>query len=110
MDHVGVVVDDLEAAIAFLVELGLELGPRRQSRDVGWTASSGSTVSESTSPWCGPRMWREAGAPPEQDLKPMQVLIRVGVDAPAREGTPMLKVVQENAEANDEAAERVVAR
>ena len=35
----------------------------------------------------------------------MHVLIRVGVDAPAREGTPLLKVVQENAEANDEAAE-----
>jgi len=26
MDHVGVVVDDLEAAIAFFVELGMELG------------------------------------------------------------------------------------
>ena len=25
MDHVGVVVDDLEAAIAFFVELGMEL-------------------------------------------------------------------------------------
>src|SRR5215211_5610198 len=28
MDHVGVVVDDLEAAIAFFVELGLELEGR----------------------------------------------------------------------------------
>ena len=25
MDHVGIVVDDLEAAIAFFVELGMEL-------------------------------------------------------------------------------------
>jgi catechol 2,3-dioxygenase-like lactoylglutathione lyase family enzyme len=49
MDHVGVVVDDLEAAIAFFVELGMELEGRRWSRDVGWTVSSGSTASESTS-------------------------------------------------------------
>mgnify|MGYP003588259437 CR=1 FL=1 len=33
----------------------------------------------------------------------MQVLIRVGVGAPAREGTPMLKVVQENTESNVDA-------
>jgi catechol 2,3-dioxygenase-like lactoylglutathione lyase family enzyme len=43
MDHVGVVVDDLEAATAFFVELGMELegeaprrgtlgGPRRRAR------------------------------------------------------------------------------
>jgi len=44
-----VVVVDLAAAIAFFVELGLELEGERQSRDVGWTASSGSTASESTS-------------------------------------------------------------
>jgi len=40
MDHVGIVVDDLAAAIAFFVELGLELRSRCPSRDVGWTASS----------------------------------------------------------------------
>jgi catechol 2,3-dioxygenase-like lactoylglutathione lyase family enzyme len=49
MDNVGIVVDDLEAATAFFVELGMELEVRRQSRDVGWTVSSGSTTSESTS-------------------------------------------------------------
>jgi hypothetical protein len=49
MDHVGVVVDDLEAAIAFFVELGRSWRARRRSRDVGWTVSSGSTASESTS-------------------------------------------------------------
>jgi catechol 2,3-dioxygenase-like lactoylglutathione lyase family enzyme len=36
-DHVGVVVDDLAAAIAFFIELGMELEGGRQSRDVGWT-------------------------------------------------------------------------
>jgi len=34
----------------------------------------------------------------------MQVLIGVGVGAPAREGTPMLKVVQDENESNEEAA------
>jgi catechol 2,3-dioxygenase-like lactoylglutathione lyase family enzyme len=55
MDHVGVVVDDLEAATAFFVELGLELEGEAAVEDVGWTASSGSTMSESTSQWCGLR-------------------------------------------------------
>ena len=49
MDNVGIVVDDLKAAIAFFVELGLELEGEARSRDGGWTASSGSTVSETTS-------------------------------------------------------------
>ena len=49
MDNVGIVVDDLEAAIAFFVELGMELEGEAPSRDTGWTASSGSTASESTS-------------------------------------------------------------
>jgi hypothetical protein len=44
MDNVGVVVDDLEAATAFFVELGLDWRARRESRDVGRTASSGSTA------------------------------------------------------------------
>jgi catechol 2,3-dioxygenase-like lactoylglutathione lyase family enzyme len=50
MDHVGVVVDDLEAAIAFFVELGLEL-EGEAAVEGGWVdrASSGSTMSESTS-------------------------------------------------------------
>jgi catechol 2,3-dioxygenase-like lactoylglutathione lyase family enzyme len=55
MDHVGVVVDDLAAATAFFVELGLELEGEAAVEDVGWTASSGSTMSESTSQWCGLR-------------------------------------------------------
>jgi len=36
----------------------------------------------------------------------MQVLIRVGVDAPAREGTPMLKVVQDAEAAGENTSER----
>ena len=49
MDNVGVVVDDLEAAIAFIVELVWSWRAKRQSKDVGWTASSGSKASELTS-------------------------------------------------------------
>ena len=44
MDHVGVVVDDLEAAVAYFVELGMEVqgdGSDRPSRDRGSTTSSG---------------------------------------------------------------------
>jgi catechol 2,3-dioxygenase-like lactoylglutathione lyase family enzyme len=54
MDNVGIVVDDLAAAIAFFVELEMELEARRRSRDGGWTAASGSTASSATSPCCGP--------------------------------------------------------
>jgi catechol 2,3-dioxygenase-like lactoylglutathione lyase family enzyme len=49
MDNVGVVVDDLEAAIAFFVELGMDLEARSQSRDLRWTVSSDSKMSEWTS-------------------------------------------------------------
>ena len=49
MDHVSIVVDDLEAAIAFFVELGMELEGEAPSRDRRWTASSGSMASGSTS-------------------------------------------------------------
>jgi catechol 2,3-dioxygenase-like lactoylglutathione lyase family enzyme len=38
MDHVGIVVDDLAAATAFFVEIGLKLQARDRSRTVGWTA------------------------------------------------------------------------
>jgi catechol 2,3-dioxygenase-like lactoylglutathione lyase family enzyme len=39
MEHVGIVVNDLAAATAFFVELGLELqGECGRSRAVGWTA------------------------------------------------------------------------
>ena len=40
MDNVGVVVDDLEAAIAFFVELGLEPEGEAAVRDDGWIASA----------------------------------------------------------------------
>jgi catechol 2,3-dioxygenase-like lactoylglutathione lyase family enzyme len=55
MDHVGVVVDDLEAATAFFVELGLELEGEAAVEGRWVDASSGSTMSESTSQWCGLR-------------------------------------------------------
>jgi len=45
MDHVGVVVDDLAAATAFFVELGLELQGETRPKANGWTASSGSRAS-----------------------------------------------------------------
>jgi hypothetical protein len=49
MDHVGVVVDDLEAAIAFFVELGMELEGEAPVEG-GWVDRVvGSTTSESTS-------------------------------------------------------------
>ena len=49
MDHVSVVVDDLEAAIAFFVELGMELEGKAPIEGAWWTASTGSTASASTS-------------------------------------------------------------
>jgi hypothetical protein len=42
--------------------------------------------------------WR--GAPSEDDLEVIEVLIRAGVGASAREGTPMLKVVHDGSEPN----------
>jgi hypothetical protein len=50
MDNVLIVVEDLEAAKAFFVELGMELKGRRPSRGLGWTKPSGSTTSVPTSP------------------------------------------------------------
>jgi catechol 2,3-dioxygenase-like lactoylglutathione lyase family enzyme len=55
MDHVGIVVDDLEAATAFFAELGMELVGKGRPRDVGWTAWSGWTGSGSRSHSCGTR-------------------------------------------------------
>ena len=49
MDHVGIVVDDLEAATAFFVELGLELEGEAAVEGRWVDASSDSTMSESTS-------------------------------------------------------------
>ena len=51
LDNVLIVVDDLEAAKAFFVELGMELeGEAPVAGGGGWTASSGSTTSVPTSP------------------------------------------------------------
>ena len=49
MDHVGVVVYDLEAAMAFFVELGMELEGEAPVEGRWVTVSSGSTTSEPTS-------------------------------------------------------------
>ncbi|WP_405792707.1 VOC family protein [Streptomyces sp. NBC_01506] len=43
MDHVGVVVEDLAAAVAFFVELGMEVEGEATARVTGWTSSSGWT-------------------------------------------------------------------
>ena len=48
MDHVSVVIDDLEAAKAFFVELGMEL-EGEAPKGTGWTVSTGSMASGSTS-------------------------------------------------------------
>lgn len=37
MDNVLIVVDDLDAVVAFFVELGTELESKGPSRDVGWS-------------------------------------------------------------------------
>ena len=49
MDNVLIVVDDLEAAIAFFVELGMELEGKAQIEGLGRTAPSDSTASGATS-------------------------------------------------------------
>jgi catechol 2,3-dioxygenase-like lactoylglutathione lyase family enzyme len=49
MHHVSVVVDDLEAAKAFFVELGMELEGEAPIEGRGWIASTISTASGSTS-------------------------------------------------------------
>ncbi len=56
IEHVGIVVDDLAAATAFFVELGLKLqGEGPGSRAVGWTAWWGSRASGRRSRWWKPR-------------------------------------------------------
>ena len=50
MDNVLIVVDDLEAAIAFFVELGMELeGEATDRGTILWTAPSDSMASGPTS-------------------------------------------------------------
>jgi hypothetical protein len=55
MEHVGIVVDDLVAATAFFVELGLKVQGEGWSRAVGWTAWWGSRTSGWSSRWSRPR-------------------------------------------------------
>ena len=55
MDHVGVVVDDLAAATAFFVELGLELEGEAPVEGRWMDRVVGLDVSEPTSPSCGRR-------------------------------------------------------
>jgi catechol 2,3-dioxygenase-like lactoylglutathione lyase family enzyme len=55
MEHVGIVIDDLAAAIEFFVQLGLELKGKARSRAAGWTASWGSKVSGQISRCYRPR-------------------------------------------------------
>ena len=62
MDHVGVVVDDLEAAISFFVELGMEL-------DGGTTPVEGDWVdrvvaAQSARPLLSQRASKDARSPP----------------------------------------------
>ena len=45
MDNVAIVVDDLDAAVAFFTELGMELEGRRRSKACLRTAPSDSTAS-----------------------------------------------------------------
>jgi catechol 2,3-dioxygenase-like lactoylglutathione lyase family enzyme len=58
MDNVGVVVDDLEAAIAFFVELGLELEGKAAVEGRWVDRSSGSTAFAPMSRWYGLRTAR----------------------------------------------------
>jgi len=48
MDHVGIVVDDLDAAIAFFTELGLEV-QNRMSVDGSWVDACRSSSARSRS-------------------------------------------------------------
>lgn len=49
MDNVGIVVDDMDAAIAFFVELGMELEGRGRSRASSPTSAPDSKASTVTS-------------------------------------------------------------
>jgi len=77
MDHVGVVVDDLETAISFFVELGMELdGGTTAVEASGWTASSDSTMFESRSRSCArPTATAGPACPGAADL---QAVTRLG--------------------------------
>jgi catechol 2,3-dioxygenase-like lactoylglutathione lyase family enzyme len=48
MDHVGVAVDDLDAAIAFFVELGMELDGATTPVEGGWISIGSATSAAPT--------------------------------------------------------------
>jgi catechol 2,3-dioxygenase-like lactoylglutathione lyase family enzyme len=50
MDNVGIVVEDLDAAIEFFTELGLALEGARQSKETGQTAPPDRAACASKSP------------------------------------------------------------
>ena len=50
MDNVGIVVENLEAAIGFFTELGLELEGRAPSKETGQVASPDCAACASRSP------------------------------------------------------------
>ena len=49
MDNVAIVVEDLDAAVAFFTELRMELEGKGSSKAFGWTVPSDSTASGTTS-------------------------------------------------------------
>ena len=49
MDNVAIVVEDMDAIIAFFTELGMELDGKRRSKAFGRTGRSESTASRATS-------------------------------------------------------------
>lgn len=69
MDNVGIVVEDMDAAIAFFVELGMELEGRAEVEAWSPTSAPDSTASAVTSRRSGPRTvtagsnWRSTAAP-----------------------------------------------
>lgn len=70
MDNVGIVVEDIDAAIAFFVELGMELEGRAQVEGLFADQCTGlDGVRAVTSRWSGPRTdtagwsWRSTAAP-----------------------------------------------
>jgi catechol 2,3-dioxygenase-like lactoylglutathione lyase family enzyme len=54
MDNVGIVVEDLDVAIAFFTELGMVLDGKAHIEGIWATAPSDSTASAVTSRRCGP--------------------------------------------------------
>jgi len=69
LDNVGIVVEDMDAAIAFFVELVWSWRAGRRSRASSPTSAPDSTASAVTSRWSGPRTvtagssWRSTAAP-----------------------------------------------